>query len=273
MPEETKHYGEFQESEDLRHSYIAGVTFWNKRVDYVAIDERAVFEGDILLGTVEQMELLRKINEREIDAVSGLLLEGLVITGSRFRWPKAMVIFKIDDNLPNKQRVFDAIKHWEENTNVRFREWTNEENYVRIQPGNGCAAHVGMQGGEQLIMLGDGCSTGNAIHEIGHCIGLWHEHSREDRDHFVQINHENIIPQARHNFDQHISDGDDIFEYDYASIMHYPANAFAIDASKPTIISPQPIGQRVSLSPADIETVNKIYPRHTVYLPIVIRDV
>ena len=62
MPEETKNYGEFQESEELRHTYITGVTFWNKRVDYAAVDGRAVFEGDILLGTVEQMELLKKIH-------------------------------------------------------------------------------------------------------------------------------------------------------------------------------------------------------------------
>ena len=273
MPEEKKNYGEFQESEDLRHTYIAGVTFWNRRVDYVTVEGRAVFEGDILLGTVEQMELLRQIHEREVDAVSGLVLEGLVITGARFRWPNAMVVFTIDDNLPNKQRVFDAIEHWQENTNVRFREWDGEDSYVRIMPGSGCAAHVGMQGGEQFIMLGDGCSTGNTIHEIGHCVGLWHEHSREDRDNFVEIVHDNINPQARHNFNQHISDGDDIFEYDYDSIMHYPANAFAIDRSKPTIISPKPIGQRDGLSPADIETVNKIYPRHNVYLPLVIGDV
>ncbi len=37
---------------------------------------------------------------------------------------------------------------------------------------------VGMQGGQQTISLGAGCSTGNAIHEIGHAIGLDHPTGR-----------------------------------------------------------------------------------------------
>ena len=40
--------------------------------------------------------------------------------------------------------------------------------------GNGCFATVGMIGGRQDLSLGNGCSTGNAIHEIGHTIGFRH---------------------------------------------------------------------------------------------------
>ena len=43
-----------------------------------------------------------------------------------------------------------------------------------------------------------------------------------------------------HNFDQHISDGDDVGTYDYGSIMHYPRDAFSIDGSDtitPSILS------------------------------------
>ena len=68
----------------------------------------------------------------------------------------------------------------------------------------------------------DGCSMGSVIHEIGHAVGLWHEQSREDRDAFIDINWDNIIEEYKHNFEQHITDGDDIGTYDYCSIMHYP---------------------------------------------------
>jgi hypothetical protein len=122
-----------------------------------------------------------------------------------------------------------------------------------------------MQGGQQSIWLHNLCGLGNTIHEIGHCIGLWHEQSREDRNDFININWDNIIPRAKHNFEQHIIDGDDVDVYDYGSIMHYPKNAFAIDTSKPTIEAPEHIGQRQELSERDIITVQSMYPkRHDV---------
>ena len=53
-------------------------------------------------------------------------------------------------------------------------------------------------------------------------------------------------------------------EYDYGSVMHYPGDAFAIDEDIPTIITKDPdaqdeIGQRVTMSEADIERVQILY--------------
>jgi hypothetical protein len=64
--------------------------------------------------------------------------------------------------------------------------------WIRFQPGNGCNSEVGRQSpsifrpAPQVINLAAGCQFGQAVHEIGHAVGLWHEQSREDRDSFVQ---------------------------------------------------------------------------------------
>jgi hypothetical protein len=250
--------GEYTTSPERRTGFIYGYTFIEKPVIYAVIDGQAVFEGDIVLGTAEQLGTA----ETPVPAperATAVLVEGVGITGVGFRWPGGLIPFRIDSNLPNQQRVTDAISHWERNTFIRFVQRTNEPNFVTFRSGGGCSSQVGMSGGEQFVTLGANCSTGNAIHEIGHFIGLWHEQSREDRDNFVTIDFTNIDPAFAHNFNQQITDGDDIGPYDYGSIMHYGAFGFAVDPTRPTIIAPQPIGQRNALSLGDILAVATMY--------------
>jgi hypothetical protein len=253
--------GEELKGADVRYSYIQGATFGLKKVRYGAVNGEALFEGDIVLGSVSEMEAIKE----QVENPQGDVALSSVVVGTQFRWPNGVIPFRIDPSLPNQQRVTDAIAHWEANTNVRFKARTNEGDFVTFRPSSGCSANVGKRGGEQFVNLGSGCTTGNAIHEIGHSAGLWHEQSRRDRNSFVNINFPNIQPDMIFNFDQHITDGDDVGGYDYGSIMHYPRNAFAINSAIDTI-TPKPnpnvqIGQRTALSAGDIAAINAIYPR------------
>jgi hypothetical protein len=236
-----------------------------KEVTYSVVDGLAVFEGCIILGTVTQAKAVKEF----IDNNAGMRTAnvepfGTGIVGAQFRWKNNILPYEIDAGLPNQQRVLDAIKHWESNTPIRFvkRDTANNEHrdYVVFRPGNGCASSVGRRGGRQDIILGSVCSTGNCIHEIGHTVGLWHEQSRQDREQFITINWPSIIPEARHNFDQHIRDGMDLGSYDYESIMHYPRDAFSADGQD--TITPKEagvqIGQRIKLSAGDIASVQKL---------------
>ena len=48
--------GELITSEDVRTGLITGATFFAQPVQYVVRDGLALFEGDIVLGTVEEMD-------------------------------------------------------------------------------------------------------------------------------------------------------------------------------------------------------------------------
>lgn len=256
----------FLSSGDVRTGFISGVNFKNKPVQYEVVDGLAMFEGCICLGTVDELERGTALVQASATEGDDAVTHGVVISGDKYRWPNALMPYQVDNALPNKQRVSDAIAHWQQHTNMRFVQRTAANasqypNYVRIFRGDGCWSYVGMRGGKQDLSLADGCGFGATVHELGHAFGLWHEQSREDRDSFVTIHWNNIQSGRAHNFDQHISDGDDVGAYDYGSIMHYGMFAFSKNG-QPTIVPKQAgatIGQRSGLSAGDIAAVHHIY--------------
>jgi hypothetical protein len=258
--------GDLRGSSRLGTALISGATFTNKAVTYYDLDGMAMLEGDIAIGVVSDIEKKMAAAQEAVKDDPEIAFS-VGITGAQFRWPNCQIPFDIDPALPNQQRVTDAIAHWEANTSIRFvlRTAANQAqfpNWVHFTDASGCWSFVGMQGGQQTISLGAGCSTGNAIHEIGHAVGLWHEQSREDRDLFVTIQWANIQNGMAAQFNQHITDGDDLGGYDYGSIMHYPRNAFSRNGLD-TIVPTNPaavIGQRTGLSAGDLGGVQSLYP-------------
>ncbi|WP_459209242.1 M12 family metallopeptidase [Aquimarina rhabdastrellae] len=230
--------------------------FFNKqKITYERINGFNVIEGDILLSDDDISKTIEK---------SAIRTDRL--------WANDTVFYRIDSDLPNKSRVRNAITHWQGSIHsdvlafvevnlidvpplannpvldairqlainfneVILRAHPGAVNYIDFVEGDGCSSYIGMLGGRQTITLGDNCSTGNTIHEIGHAIGLYHEQSRVDRDQHIKINFQNIEDGKAHNFRTYADrgrEGNDILLFDFNSIMMYGPRFFSKNG-KPTI--------------------------------------
>lgn len=189
-------------------------------------------------------------------------------------WDKGIIPFLISSDFKpgsnEYQQIALAINEFNQKTNIRFIQRTTEFDYIVFRSGQSgwCSSQVGRQGGEQSItchLAGRQFSAGNLIHEIMHMLGFHHEHQRADRDNFVSINFANV----KRSFDFDKIYGENLTEYDYGSVMHYPrviTNTNLVhDPQKDTIIPTKPldietiIGQRGRLSQKDIMGINKLY--------------
>uniref|UniRef100_A0A663N8I4 Metalloendopeptidase n=1 Tax=Athene cunicularia TaxID=194338 RepID=A0A663N8I4_ATHCN len=114
-------------------------------------------------------------------------------------WPDGVIPYVISGNFSGSQRAIfrQAMRHWEKHTCVTFLERNDEDSYIvfTYRP-CGCCSYVGRRGGgPQAISIGKNCDKfGIVVHELGHVIGFWHEHTRPDRDDHVSIIRENIQP-------------------------------------------------------------------------------
>ncbi|XP_060074104.1 zinc metalloproteinase nas-15-like isoform X2 [Ylistrum balloti] len=190
------------------------------------------------------------------------------------RWPNGEVPYYLTPgHFKAKERylIRVAMREWEKYTCVRFREATSEDvNYVRFQNGDGCNSQLGMVGGGQLLNLDqNGCRwKGLYLHEIGHALGLVHEHQLPNRDEFIEILYHNVAPSMRIWFNKYSTQEVNQYDvpYEYSSVMHYGVTAFAQDGRSQTIRAKDPskeetIGKvwRKELSFTDIKAVNRMY--------------
>lgn len=188
------------------------------------------FQGDIILTKKQEEELF------------GLHRTGLV--NENYRWPNNTVVYEISTAFAQDrvESIELGLRRIEEVTCIRFVKRTTEVNYVYVtvskfslhckhffipfyQANNaGCSSNVGyLNSGMQRLNLepGDFCfRIGTIIHEFLHTLGFYHMHSATERDDFVTIMWENILPGTEGNFNTYGADRITNFGVEYGKVPH-----------------------------------------------------
>uniref|UniRef100_A0A3B4TGF3 Metalloendopeptidase n=1 Tax=Seriola dumerili TaxID=41447 RepID=A0A3B4TGF3_SERDU len=176
-------------------------------------------------------------------------------------WLDAIVPYTISDEVADREsNIYTAFKMISDFTCIRFQRHTTELNYLKFLNGKGCASSVGCRGGPQVVYYARSCSVGNLCHEIVHALGLHHEHTRKDRDQYITVQWQSIMPGRQKNFKTKRGNTLNL-PYDINSIMHYGSYFFSVDGS-PTMLPKQSgvqMGQRTHLSQLDIQRLNRLY--------------
>jgi hypothetical protein len=171
-----------------------------------------------------------------------------------------------------RNKVFAACAEWGKTAKIQCRDATSSDsNWLLITNYNsGCYATVGYAKYSARYVNLDfnrGClDDGTVRHELGHVIGMMHEHQRPDRDSYIRINWANIKPEYHHEY-QRFGYANHSTSYDLFSIMHYESNSWGTGAG-PTYVGVGPYAgisnytlqsRRTSLTTSDRALASQIY--------------
>uniref|UniRef100_A0A4W2CFK1 Meprin A subunit n=1 Tax=Bos indicus x Bos taurus TaxID=30522 RepID=A0A4W2CFK1_BOBOX len=237
-----------------------------------AVSINHLSKGNVYDGDFDEQKDISEINlAAGLDLFEGDILlqnsrNGLRDPSSRWKFP---IPYILADNLAlnAKGAILYAFEMFRLKSCVDFKPYEGESSYIIFQEFSGCWSEVGDQHVGQNLSIGQGCDYKAIVeHEILHALGFYHEQSRTDRDDYVNIWWDEILPGYQHNFNTY----DDNFitdlntPYDYESLMHYRPLSFNKNDSVPTITAKIPefnsiIGQRMDFSAIDLERLNRMY--------------
>lgn len=205
-----------------------------------------------------------------------------------FRWEAGVIHYSFQPaafTSDEQQQVRLIMRHWERAAGVMFVETPLGafDHHLLVSHGlcdlgtNTCNIETDIPNPHQVQTFVDPTWVGKSLHELGHVLGLAHEHQRTDRAGFVDVDARSAaVRSACLHSEQYLPlIGNALTAYDFDSIMHYGSNCGAT-----TVMLPQPIyrpnvdlapactlgrpcmGQRFYISRYDTVGVNSIYPGH-----------
>ncbi|XP_062566916.1 zinc metalloproteinase dpy-31-like [Saccostrea cucullata] len=241
-----------------------------------------IFEGDIILQPEQALEIVewgKRRQKRKLHAKKVYL----------WKLPIWYTFHPNEYNKMEENSILESINILEKLTCIKFQkieyhlllnntfQLANQNNVtINFTKDMGCWSYIGRReahNGVQALSAAPNCmvNEGSLLHELGHVIGFWHEHSRPDRDSHINVENDSIEEGKLFNF--YKSSWQNVetknVSYDVSSIMHYSATAFAAVQGggtfvKPTLIArdvrlQRALGQRQEFSFYDAKLANLAY--------------
>ena len=252
---------------------MRGVTVYRGLVlDYEVIDGLAVHGGDMILGTAEEAAAAAPSREpAQRTASPGDLVRrdlNWSLRGDPL-WPDGRVPYVIDEGTSEQalERIHAAIEEWNSKTVITWFPRTDEEDYAlflpRRRPFDPCSSGLGKAAPTRIYTVD--CSLSATIHEMGHAVGLLHEHQRILLRDFFALAPGHLSPGApqgpfwsswRSMTLYAFGKRPRRWPFDYRSIMLYSGRPSLVGTTLPPGIPIRPLRR---LSPGDIDGIARLY--------------
>ncbi len=213
---------------------------------YLALEEKdqhafTMVDGDMLVEldslTDEQLQNLESEPTVEVSKAGRNLTE---INAKYWKNGVLPLRFEVGFTKAQKDAIFEACRTWTTTAKVSCVAYNSSvhtgTNYINVtKTGEGCYATFGKPGsGAGYVNIaetmpvtaslpqGTCFQKGIIMHEFGHLLGMIHEHSRPDRNQYINILTANLKPDCTSvSYVYKSSSVNRMGSYDYKSIMHY----------------------------------------------------